>query len=856
MTDIRNKELHGSGWGNLPEELVLGIISQGLGRSDCLSLCYVNRALNRIVIGHILAVNGIKRPASYFKVILDPDPISPFDVLSVLSHSVHVKDFVKLVFGFSKVKSLSTSLRRVASFLRSSHSFQSITFLYAIEYSPFPAPNTQKEVVKAFQELFDAVFSKPIKQIIFQGTPGRVGQFYQFSKDLDVSQTATLRSKLLKGIRKYLGRSVAKPKENTRDAIILDDKRYKQSPRLKPRIQPLRYTHPDVTNLAYLTIAGLDFLCPPFSQWIYPMLNASKLQHFRLVFQSRPADLEEVKFILRRLASAMPHLPKLRVHDFRSDIQTLGVLMEGISAFANLEFLVMQTDPTPSDKLKLESDLEQLRNDLKIGLESPSSSAGTNLKLPPTFKFSPESRLRRIVASPDVLEFLVATTIGSNPQETKLLPCLESVKILYTFDKMTRFSPKNLAKCLKSIKVLAPETISVRLDFKNRECLEFPKLIDNGHGVSDGGLDLDVLNIRKEISQVGELDLRFPKTRGEIFADLKETAFARTITIMSIVLDESVSDGTSPGPIAGPERVRWGGILFFKVEQSIFEAPRYRFAEYSEVFETMFQLPAGNDGTVEGQDEAHPIILEGYQAAHFCALLKILYPTFKLEKEEWIGVLNLSTRWSMKKIRKHAINELSEVSLNPIEKITLGREHKVAKWFRDGLTELVSEHPVRPLAELKSQLGTEMACTLLWVQNHTQTSPGGLVITELTLGMLGCFHCQAAMFTSRNCASCSRTIAVDDHNALSLARGTFDMYVNPGLTTDGFATTTFYINLKYVMCKNCSNRALPIMSYTCPKCSQDTTHLGLQLIRGGASVSQKILEEFGDEIAQYESWDQ
>ncbi|RXW13895.1 hypothetical protein EST38_g11957 [Candolleomyces aberdarensis] len=476
-----------------------------------------------IVIGHMLDVNGIKRPASYVKVILDPDPISPFDVLSLLSRSVHIKDFVKLVFGFSKVRSLSTSLRRVASFLRSSDSFQSITFLYAIENSPFPAPNVQKEVVEVFQELFDAVFSKPIKQIIFQGTPGHVGQFYQFRKDLNVPQTATLRSKLLKGVRKYLGRSMAKLKEGSRDAVVLDDKRYKQSPRLKPRIQPLRYTHPDVTNLAYLTIAGLDFLCPPFSQWIYPMLNASKLQHFRLVFQSRPTDLEEVKFILRRLALAMPHLPKLRLHDFQSNIQTLGVLMEGISAFANLEFLVMQTDPTPSDKLKLKSDLERLQNDLKIGLESSSSSAGTKLKSPPTFKFLPESRLRRIVASPDDLEFLVATTIGSDPQNSKLLPCLESVKILYTFDGMTRFSPENLAKCLKSIKVLAPETISVRLDFKNKDCLEFPKLMDNGHGVSDGSLDSDVLNIRKEISQVGELDIRLPKTRGEMFADLKET---------------------------------------------------------------------------------------------------------------------------------------------------------------------------------------------------------------------------------------------------------------------------------------------------------------------------------------------
>ena len=41
----------------------------------------------------------------------------------------------------------------------------------------------------------------------------------------------------------------------------------------------------------------------------------------------------------------------------------------------------------------------------------------------------------------------------------------------------------------------------------------------------------------------------------------------------------------------------------------------------------MFHLPTGKDGTVEGRDEEHPIVLEGYQAAHFHVLLKVLYPT-------------------------------------------------------------------------------------------------------------------------------------------------------------------------------------------------------------------------------------
>ncbi|RXW18249.1 hypothetical protein EST38_g7605 [Candolleomyces aberdarensis] len=219
---------------------------------------------------------------------------------------------------------------------------------------------------------------------------------------------------------------------------------------------------------------------------------------------------------------------------------------------------------------------------------------------------------------------------------------------------------------------------------------------------------------------------------------------------MSTALNEPANDGISPGCRARPKRIRWGGTIFFKVEESVFEAPRYRFGEESEVFETMFHLPTASDGTVEGRDEEHPIVLEGYRAADFGALLSVLCPTtddlisgrFALEKDEWIGVLNLSTRWIMKKIRKHAINELSKIALAPVEKVALGREHKVAKWFKDGLTELVSECPISPLTELKSQLGAEMACTLLWIHIQTLPKPGenGLFLASLTLGMLACCH--------------------------------------------------------------------------------------------------------------------
>ncbi|KAJ2930382.1 hypothetical protein H1R20_g6722, partial [Candolleomyces eurysporus] len=96
---------------------------------------------------------------------------------------------------------------------------------------------------------------------------------------------------------------------------------------------------------------------------------------------------------------------------------------------------------------------------------------------------------------------------------------------------------------------------------------------------------------------------------------------------MPIGLNWPVSNGTDPSPIVRSKRIRWGDVIFFKVEEIVFEAPRFRLTEHSEVFETMFKLPTGSHRTVEGQDEKHPIVLEDYQAVHFDALLKVLYPS-------------------------------------------------------------------------------------------------------------------------------------------------------------------------------------------------------------------------------------
>jgi hypothetical protein len=71
-------------------------------------------------------------------------------------------------------------------------------------------------------------------------------------------------------------------------------------------------------------------------------------------------------------------------------------------------------------------------------------------------------------------------------------------------------------------------------------------------------------------------------------------------------------------------------LLVAQVEETLFQVPRCRFTQYSEGFTDMFLMPQA-EGTsdrvdVEGRDKEHPILLEGYRAADFAALVKILYP--------------------------------------------------------------------------------------------------------------------------------------------------------------------------------------------------------------------------------------
>lgn len=66
-----------------------------------------------------------------------------------------------------------------------------------------------------------------------------------------------------------------------------------------------------------------------------------------------------------------------------------------------------------------------------------------------------------------------------------------------------------------------------------------------------------------------------------------------------------------------------------KAEDTLFRVPKDRFEKMSDVFRTMFTLPSGTDcQQVEGNDDDHPLVLEGVHADNFHQILRLLYPEY------------------------------------------------------------------------------------------------------------------------------------------------------------------------------------------------------------------------------------
>ncbi|KAF6743141.1 hypothetical protein DFP72DRAFT_147045 [Ephemerocybe angulata] len=197
-------------------------------------------------------------------------------------------------------------------------------------------------------------------------------------------------------------------------------------------------------------------------------------------------------------------------------------------------------------------------------------------------------------------------------------------------------------------------------------------------------------------------------------------------------------------------------FVTLKVQDTIHRIPKRILEEWSQIFKDMFGIPQ-EDGNSEGSSDENPIILPGCTNAEFESLMKVLLtPTsikpLVLSKDQWIGVLKLSTMWDMVVVRKHAIAMLSPLieEHTPIEQVVLGKQFKVASWFTQGCASLASAHKTLDLHSVAKALGWEFVARILRI-GSSETEPAAIADTvELSHASLKfkCKNCKAPIATS------------------------------------------------------------------------------------------------------------
>ncbi|KAJ3523533.1 hypothetical protein NMY22_g11397 [Coprinellus aureogranulatus] len=286
----------------------------------------------------------------------------------------------------------------------------------------------------------------------------------------------------------------------------------------------------------------------------------------------------------------------------------------------------------------------------------------------------------------------------------------------------------------------------------------------------------------------------------------------------------------SDAPSVPPHNYLWD-LVVFKVEERLFRVNKHAFVQHSSVFKNMFHIGDGRTG--EGVSDDHPVVLNGYRAGDFEALLMILYPTahdlisgnFSLTKEQWSGVLRLSRSWEMYEIRDFAIQTLSSSAfdLTPLDKVALGREHKVTSWLVDGLTSLAVEEMSPDALEEAVGLRTAFRIAVMQAKPRSLGLVNTVVVngtkrTGVTLSALYCAYClKPFMGELFNCQSCRRSLEYTTPGTAYIQAGMSGVMVESALGS------CFYFNVQHIHCTSCAQRAIT-GNIACHSCSRSTSY--------------------------------
>ncbi|KAF9525023.1 hypothetical protein CPB83DRAFT_772926 [Crepidotus variabilis] len=133
-------------------------------------------------------------------------------------------------------------------------------------------------------------------------------------------------------------------------------------------------------------------------------------------------------------------------------------------------------------------------------------------------------------------------------------------------------------------------------------------------------------------------------------------------------------------------------FVVFQVQTTLFSVPKNGFLDSNPSF---FDKFAPNKSIYVAANDVEPIELKDVTAEDFKGLLLVIYPFKRTAEtyEEWLGALDLATRWDLADIRSKAIEALSKLNSSnkksSVEIILLAKKYRIREWLVDSYVKLV-----------------------------------------------------------------------------------------------------------------------------------------------------------------------
>ena len=210
------------------------------------------------------------------------------------------------------------------------------------------------------------------------------------------------------------------------------------------------------------------------------------------------------------------------------------------------------------------------------------------------------------------------------------------------------------------------------------------------------------------------------------------------------------------------------------------------------------------------------------------------------------GVPNAITHWQarliLNQIRHYAIHWLStNTTLSSMEKVLLGRAHRVGAWLNEGITSLTTCYPIPTLEDL-APIGWKTVAQIFWIRDYLNTQNKQNNDHYFRRDAIKCGYCKSSSSLIDTNYGCG-------HLASAEVVLTFS-----GSATTIPGTNEVFIPIGQIQCSSCRTRPFYSICVPCSSCSSFTQNTStVRVATMNKSLKAKIEEMFGEEIKEYEA---